>query len=518
MTRISHIIALVLLALLICPTNADAQKRKKTDVKAKQDSLTILNQLANSGDAAAQNTLANWYYAGKNVERDYSKAAHWWSLAAKKQNPDAVGNLALCYQLGRGLKADSAKAIGLYQKAIELGNKLILPQHEKLADGKKGSLFSAQLLYQCYSRGIGVSANEEKADKYLGMLADAGNAEYQYNVALGYLNWKKPDKAVPWLKKAAKKGNIGAIFYLGRMMYRGTGIQQDREQGIALMTKAADSGLPGACLEMGKIYLAGDDVKRDAKKGAAYLSNAAGISGEAGWTLAKCYLKGDGVEKDYYQAAQWMAEYAGSHKKDIAKLLDDDNSQVFKQYLEGLHHYYIEKDYDAALKVFKLVAKEKIDEGVTMQALCLANKNYARNNDKKAAKLMAKAASTSSLAKYHMATMLFKGQGVKKDKEKAVELLKSAAEEGIAEAQCELADRYMEGKDVTQDYVKAAKLYLKAETQHKLTPDAARNLAKCYQLKVSALPDLNKAKERIEQLKATKTVDRLQGLLRMVAD
>lgn len=518
MAKIAHTIALVLLAALLCPMNASAQKRKKTLPPAKQDTLTILTKQAEGGDATAQNTLANWYYNGKNVEKDYAKAAHWWALAAKQQNPDAVGNLALCYQLGRGLTHDSVRALGLYEKAIELGNKHIIPQHEKLAEGKKSQLFSAQLLYRCYSKGIGVQKDEEKADRYLAILAEAGTAEQKYNVALGYINRQKPDKAVPWLKKAAKDGNIGATFYLGRMMYRGTGISQDRKQGIELMAKAAEKELPGACLEMGKIYLAGDDVERDAEKGTEYLKKAAGVSSEAGWLLAMCYLKGEGVTQDYYLATQWIAQYAGSHKKELRQLLDDKNNQLFEEYLDGMHSYAVENDFNDAMESFKKVAKGKVAEGTTMQAVCLGNKNYAKYSEKKAVKLMEKAAATSALAQYYLSSMLFKGKGVEKDKERALELLKKAAEHGIAEAQCDLADRYMEGNLVAQDYVKAATLYLKAEAQHKLTPEAAKNLAKCYQLKVSSLPDLNNAKQRMEKLKAYKADDKLTELLHMVAD
>lgn len=511
-TRLYIIFALAI--LLAVPTVGNAQRKgaRRATTEVKQDTLTILTQRAANGDATAQNTLGNWYYEGRNVERDYNKAAHWWAKAAQQQNADGVGNLALCYQLGRGLKADSVKALELYKRAIELGNKGIIPQHEKLAEGQNASLFSAQLMYQCYSRGIGVKRDEQKAAKYKAQLADVGDADQKFKLALDFINHQQPDKAIPWLRKAAKDKHVGATFYLGRLLYRGTGVAQDREQGIALMERAAEKDFPGACLEMGKLYLAGEEVKPDATKAASYLQKAAAASPEAGWLLAKCYLEGKGVAQDYHQAAQWVAEYVGSHQKELRSLLDEN--PAFAQYLEGMRLLQMKKDVEAAKACFKKVAKAKVAEGNTMLACCLQDQNNPKQNEKKAAKLMTKAAKGSASACYYLSEMYRQGNGVPRDDKQAVKWLEKAVNEGVAEAQCLMADRYMEGNGVAQDYVKAATLLLKAEAQRQLTPQAARRLARCYQLKVNGLPDLDKATERIDQLEKVQENLKIEELLK----
>ena len=92
----------------------------------------------------------------------------------------------------------------------------------------------------------------------------------------------------------------------------------------------------------------------------------------------------------------------------------------------------------------------------------------------------------------------------------------NAAENGVAYAQCKLGDKYMEGKGVTKDLSKAAKLYLQAEALGHLTPESAKNLAECYAKKIGILPDLANAEKRIEQLKKHKQNDSLVTMLRTI--
>ena len=507
MKKYISILIVVLASSLAVNSSCMAKDIKKPKVTNEQDSLTMVIQKADSGNAVAQNILGYWYYVGKNVKKDYQAAVNWWSKAAKQENADGVGNLALCYQLGHGIKADSVMAIKLYLKAIELGNKKIVPKHERIVKDK-GNLFSAQLLYQCYKRGVGVKADPEKAEKYYEMIVDKGDADRQFNLALDYINKRQFDKAIPWLKRAMLKGHVGATFYMGKLTFLGTGVMQDKKEGIALMEKCAETQFPGACLELGKIYLKGD--------GANYLKQASGISSEAGWLLALCYLKGEGVGQDYHFAVQWLAEYVGSHKKEFNQLFQDNNEESFSQYLWGLKHYYVYKDYDSAMECFSKVEKAKHPEGTMMKGLCFAQKGYDKYNAKKAFKLMTKAAKTVPAANYHLAMMYEKGEGVKKNLQKSVELMQKAADMGIAEAQCALGDMYMEGGLVARDYVKASKLFLAAEAQKHLSVESAKNLAECYKMHVLTLPDLENAKSRIEKLNNYKSNSRIMDLLKIM--
>ncbi len=335
-------------------------------------------------------------------------------------------------------------------------------------------------------------------------------------MALQYLNSKESSEAAKWFKIAADGENVGAIYYYGYLLYKGMGVEQDKAQGISLMQTAADKGFLAADRELGIIYYNGDGVEQDFSKAVSFLKLAAGNNGQASWTLGLCYLNGEGVEQNYYFATQWLAEAARSHEKEFNELLDNSKNSDYANYLVGMRKYFIDKDYSEAFKIFK---KVKNVEGLTMQAVCLANKNYAKRNTKKAVKMFESAQSKGSVvACYYLSSMYNAGEGTTKDKEKSIELLKKAAEGGVANAQCMLGDKYFTGDGVTQDYAQAVKWYLSAEEQNRLLPASAKNLISCYERQISALPDLSDAEKRIEELKNTKENDKVIQLISAIKE
>lgn len=507
--------SIVLCISLLLVSNASAVgKNKKVQVV---DSTAVIIQQAQAGKAAAQNTVGLWYYLGKDtICQDYTQALQWWVRAAKQDNADAIGNMAMCYQLGRGTTADSAMAVKLYESAIKKGNKNVIAQHEKLAD--KGKVFSCLLLRECYIKGVGVEKSPQKATEYLEKAAQGGHVSSQYMLGLQLLNGKQPEKAAAWFKKAAAQGNAGAIYYYGNMLHKGTGIKQDKQSGIALLKQAAAKDFVMANYQLGLICKDGDGVGKDAAKAFSYIKKAAWKGNpNAQWLLGLMYLKGEGVAQDYYFAAQWLAEQAlTTHKTEINALLKEDNEGPFSQYLMGLRKYYVDKDYDAAIECFKKVEKTKNMEGTTMLGVCLANKDYKKRNLKKAIKQLTKATATSAAAQYYLSAMYETGTGVDKDDAKAVELLKAAADKGIAYAQCKLGDRYMKGDGVEQNTTKAALLYLDAEAQKHLMPQSAKKLAECYKQMLPVLPDGENSLKRIEQLEKQKANSNLINLLKLL--
>ena len=74
------------------------------------------------------------------------------------------------------------------------------------------------------------------------------------------------------------------------------------------------------------------------------------------------------------------------------------------------------------------------------------------------------------------------------------------------------------GEDVARDYTEAAKLYLQAEAQNRLTSSAAKNLIYCYERGFKVLPDLANAKQRIEVLKKYKPSNSLIDLLKSLEE
>ncbi|MCD8296459.1 MAG: sel1 repeat family protein [Prevotella sp.] len=472
---------------------------QKNDVK--NDSIAQVIEKANNGDALSQNTLGLWYYTGTNVEKNYRTAFELWGKSAQQGNVDAIGNMAICYQLGNGTEKDSTMAFNLYISAIKKGNVDIIPQHEKIVNNT-GNMFSTRLLYECYKKGIGVKRDEKKATAFMEKIAENGDTEMQFTLALQYLNSKQSSDAAKWFKLAATSGKTEAIYYYGYLLYKGMGVTQDKKAGIEMLQKAADNGFVAAHRELGLIYYNGDGVEQDYDKAVAHLKISAGNNDQAAYTLALCYLNGTGVTQDYYFAMQWIAEAARAYEKEINTLIFDGQGEDFYNYIIGMKSYFVDKDYSEAIKSFK---KVKNVEGLTMLAVCYANKNYEKRNSKKAASTFEKAVKNGSFAAcYYLSSLYEKGEGVTKDNAKAIELLNNAADGGVAYAQCKLGDKYFSGENMTQDFSLAVKYYLLAESQNRLTPASAKNLISCYERQVSALPDLDNAEKRIDALKNTK--------------
>ncbi len=497
-----------------------AQPPKKASMPVAVDSTSAILEKAKAGDANAQNTVGVWYYTGKDsIKQDYAQALQWWAKSAKQENTDAIANMAMCYQLGRGTEKDSALAVSLYEAAIKKGNKNVIPQHETIVKNTK-SVFSSLLLRDCYIKGIGVKRDLVKSLDYQKIAAEGGHLDSQFSLALHFLNNKQSDESVKWFKKAAKQGHAGATYYYGYQLFNGMGIDQDKKAGISCFTKASKLGFPMADYQLGLINRDGNGVDKDVNKAFNFMKSAACHGNtNAKWELGKMYLKGEGTAVDYYFATQWFAEVAAkSHKKEMNELLKEDNEGTYSQYLMGLREYYVDKDYSDAYDYFKKVEKAKNPEGATMMGLCLANEKYEKQNLKKAVKTLTKASENSNIATYYLASLYESGTGVDKDEKKAIELMTKAADAGIAKALCNLGDRYMAGDGVAKDMTKAAQLYLEAESQGYLTPKSAKNLAQCYQKKLNALSDLKNADKRIEKLNKQKANGNLISLLKVLED
>ncbi|MDL5367281.1 tetratricopeptide repeat protein [Xanthomonas sp. NCPPB 2654] len=84
--------------------------------------ISSLKELAESGDASAQSTLATSYAIGDGVEANLVLARYWYSKAAEQGDADASFNLASMVLLGEGGAKSSRKAGSLMRKASCFGS------------------------------------------------------------------------------------------------------------------------------------------------------------------------------------------------------------------------------------------------------------------------------------------------------------------------------------------------------------------------------------------------------------
>lgn len=448
------------------------------------DSVKAIMAKAEAGDAACQNEVGGWYYAGRHVARDYATAARWWRQSGNQGNVLALGNLALCYQHGRGVERDSLAALRLYNHSLKHGNKALIAERERLADN--ATAFDNVLLGLSYQKGNGVKKDIAKAKSYYEAAVKQGSADAARELGLISLNEKRAVDAVPLFKQAADADDLTGIYYYGLLRHEGRGCPADKREGVIYLLRAAERDYAAAQNKLGNLYATGDGVAHDDAQAVKWYRRAAAAgSVHSMWSLAECYRTGTGLDRDYEAALHWYAEaaalgYQRAFKKRIAQN-DTVMATPFGNYLRGMKLYSIDKDYEAALKEFKALEKAKCSEGKTLQAAVLANKEYAKTDPKRAVKLLREVSDSYAMAAFLLGSLTEVGKGTDKDMASAVKLYEQASAGGYAPAQCYLGDLYYEGRGVEQDYKKAVELYELAASQRRLTANARSRLIDCYE-------------------------------------
>lgn len=477
------------------------------------DSIAILKSNALAGDVAAQMLLADWYFSGVNgLPVDAERALQYWALAAEKGNAEAIGHMAECYHHGWGTKPDSLKAVKLYEVSLKKDNPTLWERLDKQAKEQK-DLLSIYLLIECCQEGIGTKRSASKALEYQKIAAKAGDVENQYAVGLYCLNLSESAEALTWFERAAESDHPGALYYSGLLYFRGQGTTQNKQKGIEYFQRALDKDFVAAQYQMGRILLEGDGMKADPNAAFQLLQQAAYAGNvQAKWLLGKCYIDGRGVAPDFYMGTIWLAASHTAHKNELKALLADESYSTYVTYLRGLKAFY-KSDYDKALESFKKVKKAHNPEGRAMIGAC----NMEKTDGGRLARWSVRCASRRShMAKYMLSQIYMRGKGIKRNSRKGLKLLKKTAKYGVPDALCEMGQLYMSDVLVDRDYESAASCFLKTEAACHLTPEAARQLADLYRQKLSSLPDLNKADERIKELEAYTKIENIAEMLKMI--
>ncbi|MCQ2343515.1 MAG: sel1 repeat family protein [Paludibacteraceae bacterium] len=100
---------------------------------------------AQQGDADAQYKIGTAYYRGNGVIPDYEQAVKWYEKAAAQGVSEAMNDLGLCYENGLGVsRLNPHKALELYQKAANMGNKIAKSNYDRL----KKTLSESQIIYE----------------------------------------------------------------------------------------------------------------------------------------------------------------------------------------------------------------------------------------------------------------------------------------------------------------------------------------------------------------------------------
>lgn len=302
-------------------------------------------------------------------------------------------------------------------------------------------------------------------------LADAGDAEAQFNIGLRYHSGRDGfpvdhTEAAKWFRKSAEQGLHWAQAILGSCYRYGWGVPRDGVEAAKWYHKAAAQGSVSSCCGLGELYdKGGVGIPPNPAEAMKWYRRAAnyGYADAKNWliknmkpedsanrvnrllNLAKenpgdsrtridlawmYYLGIDGAKQDYAEAAKWL-------------LKDPYNRSPWHQY-----------DLGYMYAVGLGVPKDSVE----------SERRYAS-----AAKLLRARPSSNASVTVKLGTLYYFGKGVRQDYLQASRFYRLSAEHGGPRAQYILGFMYANGLGVARDLIEAKKWFRKAAANAPIT-------------------------------------------------
>ena len=253
---------------LTTPTNT--QPAPLTCLHSRDEhNLKICTELADSGDAIAQNTLGEIFY-GDNLlyqKGDHTKARLLFEKAAAQGLAKAQYNLGAMY---RDELNNFPIALSWFEKAAAQGDldaqNSIGYIYENASGGQPPRLY----IFDENGKNIdpelpNIEAQFARFDKMSLPLEDYPRSVYPLSE---YGQGVEPDiqKAFEWYQKAANQGHALAQTNLAYFYLLGIGVDKDEQKAFTLYQQAANQQLPAAIKTLGFLYMQGLGTEVDEYK------------------------------------------------------------------------------------------------------------------------------------------------------------------------------------------------------------------------------------------------------------
>ena len=303
------------------------------------ETLSELQQRAESGDSDAQYDLAMRYWEGKEgAPKDDSKAFYWAKKAAEQGNAYAQSWVGYFYENAYGTARDFGEAAYWYRRSADQGNR-----------------FSQNNLGECYYYGRGVERSYEKAVLWYKKAVDQEFPSACYNLGWCYENGEgvasNRSLAISYYRKAAASGNEDARQRLSKL-----GLSADGSSTTSASTASTSSSSSGSHVDPSTLanaqsgidvsqYVLGQQYFDDGNyEQAVYWWRQAAKQGygKASLKLGDCYHDGVGVDRNVTTAAHWYTEAAEQGEREACFKLGtcyETGVGVIKDYQIAVKYY-----------------------------------------------------------------------------------------------------------------------------------------------------------------------------------
>ena len=300
-----------------------------TPEQQKQGVATLKNMAA-AANHAAMMALAKYFEKKKKTE----EAIRWYSQAAALGFTAAKHRLAVMRFHGSGLPRNQGQAIAeleelamknhassqahlglLYKGKSELHCPPLAFSYLQMA-AENGSVRGLIGLGDCYKSGCGVEADPAKAVEQYRAAVGRGHKGAMYSLGSLLLKVAKEAKeyeeGVMWVRRAAEKDNLEAMFHMGYLYHNGDcGVTRDVSKALEWYKKAAHGGHGKSYFQLGKMYEGGAGLACKPPVSAHYFRQGAdGGHAPCMNSLGLCYAKGFGVPLDLCRAREYYLKAA----------------------------------------------------------------------------------------------------------------------------------------------------------------------------------------------------------------
>lgn len=195
--------------------------------------IAVLRPMAADGDAEAQFLLGLAYRDGRGVAADRAEALRLFEAAAAQGHPDAAYLAGLAWYRGRGVEADPERAVAYMYQAGEAGH--------------AAARYHMGVFHQA---GVGVKRDPEIAVQWFRLAARQGFPEAAAALADAFENGVGVEKdlmwSMRWQERAASFGVVRSQYKFGALLAAGRGMPADPETGLRWLLLAARAGDPDA--------------------------------------------------------------------------------------------------------------------------------------------------------------------------------------------------------------------------------------------------------------------------------
>jgi TPR repeat protein len=134
--------------------------------------------------------------------------------------------------------------------------------------------------------------------------------------------------AIEIFKPLAAQGDAKAQFRLGMLFYNGQGVPEDEKLAVTWLLKAAKQGNVDAMFELGNAYLVGNQAPKlveEPDREAAIWFHQAARAGHmnAQYYLGLLFLAGNGVQQSRANAELWFGKAAAQGHSEAKRAIQD---------------------------------------------------------------------------------------------------------------------------------------------------------------------------------------------------